>query len=48
MSEAGYLCSFPLRNEFEDNDLEEVLNILNIDELREASRLLNKVAIIHF
>ncbi|KAI3459393.1 hypothetical protein Pfo_016056 [Paulownia fortunei] len=40
--ETGYMCSFPRRNELEDNDLEEVLNILNIDELREALRVLNK------
>lgn len=30
-------------NELEEDDLEEVLNILNIDELREALRVLNKV-----
>ncbi|KAL8490845.1 hypothetical protein ACS0TY_022741 [Phlomoides rotata] len=40
--EAGYLCSFPLRNGLENDDLEEVLNILNNDELREALRVLNK------
>ncbi|KAH6788109.1 zinc ion binding/nucleic acid binding/hydrolase [Perilla frutescens var. hirtella] len=40
--EAGYLCSFLLRNELEEDDLEEVLNILNIDELREALLVRNK------
>ncbi|KAL7081099.1 hypothetical protein ACP275_14G018200 [Erythranthe tilingii] len=40
--EAGYLCSFLSPNELEDNDLEEVLDVLNIDELREALRVLKK------
>ncbi|EYU45657.1 hypothetical protein MIMGU_mgv1a001078mg [Erythranthe guttata] len=39
--EAGYLCSFPLPNKLEDNNLEEVLDVLNIDELREALRKCN-------
>ncbi|KAL2459840.1 Fanconi-associated nuclease 1-like protein [Forsythia ovata] len=38
LSETGYICFFSLR----DDDLEEVLNVLNIDELREALRMLNK------
>ncbi|XP_022874836.1 fanconi-associated nuclease 1 homolog isoform X1 [Olea europaea var. sylvestris] len=42
LSETGYICSFMLRDELEDDDLEGVLNLLNIDELREALRMLNK------
>ncbi|XP_057783244.1 fanconi-associated nuclease 1 homolog isoform X2 [Salvia miltiorrhiza] len=40
--EAGYLCSFLLRNDLEEDDLEEAFNILNVDELREALLLINK------
>ncbi|KAL3835046.1 hypothetical protein ACJIZ3_009782 [Penstemon smallii] len=40
--EEGYIVSFPWRNELEDDNFEEVLNLLNIDELREASSMLNK------
>ncbi|PIN11641.1 Phosphodiesterase I [Handroanthus impetiginosus] len=40
--ETGYLCSFLRRNKLENNDLEEILNILNMDELREALHVLNK------
>ncbi|XP_042059785.1 fanconi-associated nuclease 1 homolog [Salvia splendens] len=43
--EAGYLCSFLPRNELEEDDIEEALNILNVDELREALLLLNKKCI---
>ncbi|XP_075504905.1 fanconi-associated nuclease 1 homolog isoform X3 [Primulina tabacum] len=42
LSEAGYICVFPSKNEVDDNDLEEVLNVLNTDELREALDMLNK------
>ncbi|KAL6526570.1 hypothetical protein OROGR_015660 [Orobanche gracilis] len=38
----GYISSFQRSNELDDNHLEEVLNILNIDELRGALRVLNK------
>ncbi|KAL3634543.1 hypothetical protein CASFOL_021597 [Castilleja foliolosa] len=40
--EAGYISSFQRKNELEDNHLEEVLNTLNIDELRGALRVLKK------
>ncbi|KAK6146066.1 hypothetical protein DH2020_019935 [Rehmannia glutinosa] len=40
--EAGYVSSFQKGNESEDDGLEEVLNILNIDELRGALRVFNK------
>ncbi|KAG8371498.1 hypothetical protein BUALT_Bualt13G0093900 [Buddleja alternifolia] len=40
--EAGYICSFPWTNELEDNDLDGILNVLNVDELRDALRVLNK------
>ncbi|XP_073048729.1 fanconi-associated nuclease 1 homolog isoform X3 [Primulina eburnea] len=42
LSEPGYICVFPSKNEVDDNDLEEVLNVLNTDELREALNMLNK------
>ncbi|XP_073284156.1 fanconi-associated nuclease 1 homolog isoform X2 [Primulina huaijiensis] len=42
LSEPGYVCVFPSKNEVDDNDLEEVLNVLNTDELREALNMLNK------
>lgn len=35
-----------MRNELEENDLEEVLNVLNVDELREALPMLNKVCVL--
>ncbi|KAL6535299.1 hypothetical protein OROMI_026673 [Orobanche minor] len=38
----GYISSFQRSNELDDNHLEEVLNILNIDELWGALRVLNK------
>lgn len=44
--EAGYLCSFLMRNELEEDDLEEALNILNVDELREALLVINKVCVL--
>lgn len=44
--EAGYLCSFLMRNGLEEDDLEEALNILNVDELREALLVINKVCVL--
>ncbi|XP_073151250.1 fanconi-associated nuclease 1 homolog isoform X2 [Henckelia pumila] len=42
LSEAGYICVFPSKNEVDDDDLKEVLNVLYTDELREALNMLNK------
>ncbi|CAA0829119.1 Fanconi-associated nuclease 1 homolog [Striga hermonthica] len=40
--DAGYISSLQRENELEENHLEEVLNLLNVDELRGALRVLNK------
>ncbi|KAL2242511.1 fanconi-associated nuclease 1 homolog isoform X2 [Sesamum indicum] len=40
--ETRYVCSLAWRNDVEDDGVAEVLNILNIDELREVLRMLNK------
>ena len=42
---AGYLCSVETTSELDKDDLEGILNILTVGELREMLSVINKVCI---
>ncbi|KAJ0502701.1 putative phosphodiesterase I [Helianthus annuus] len=45
LSEAGYICSTETTSELHKDDLEQILNILTVGELREMLSATNKVCI---